>query len=299
MKYYSNEEIWAGGHQPIIDFHTGLLAKFYVVIVEKRGRFIFQDLDTLEEKGAVGFTIPFKKGNGKVVKIVEIAKKQRKMLFAAGPVKVAQYHDILMPLLRSLADGNIQKGDLQAVAGRVEELISVVEPGREFASVAELATVICNFIFPDIGLPKTEFAFLSEVIWTEWLDTLSEATEIYDFNYFWIKQNGTRTRPQDDKEVKEALLQKKLIPKAAPLAYCVRRNGYSLVNGTGQEKYEKADGYVALLLQKTKSEVATSQQGLPPKWKELVGVDNFRPSALLLWLLGGRFDPQQIIRYAY
>ncbi len=299
MEHYPKNEIWAGGHQPVVDFHTGLQAKVYVIAAEKKGRFIFQDLDTLEEKGAISFMIPTKNGSKKTLKVIDVTKKQRKMLFSAGPVRVAQYQFFLMPLIMSLADRNVDKESLKAVSYRVEELISVIKPGEEFRSTAELVVNICNFIFPRIGLPAVKFELLSEILWTEWYDALSESVELYDFNNFWIRKNGTRVRPQNKREVEQALVQKKLLPKAVPLAFCVRLNNYSLVNGLGQEKYEKSDRHVARLLKKTKSEVATSRQGLPPEWEKLTKLDNFRPSALLLWLLGGYFDSSQIIRYAY
>lgn len=300
MKHYSkNREIWVSGHQPLLDFHTGLLAKVYVVTVEKRGRFILQDFDTLEEKGAIGIAIPTKEGSKKNLKMVELEKKQRKNLFSVGPIKVAQYQSYLLPWLRSLAERNISKEILRDVSVRVEELTSVIAPGKEFKNTTDLAINVYNFVFPKIGLPEVKFELASRLLWTEWYESLLEAVELYNFNNFWIQENGIRLRPSSKKEVMVALDQRKLLPKAAPLAFCVRRSNFSLVNGLGQEKYEKADVYISRLLKVTRSEVATSRQGLPPEWKKLAGLDNFRPSALLLWLLGGNFNPVNIIRYAY
>jgi len=112
------EDKWVGGHQPVLDFHTGLIAKIWM-IGEKDGVIIFHDLDTLEERGSMSFRIPINQRNFKYFSLLEIMPSKKK-LFLAGPVKVKkEFGKELFTIFTTLASGEIPRHHLEDIKERI------------------------------------------------------------------------------------------------------------------------------------------------------------------------------------
>lgn len=296
-------------HQPVLNFHTGLVAK--VAEASRRGGvFLIHDLDTLKESGSDLLRVPKPRGPGLgSIRLVE-KRLPRKLLFTAGPVMIEGVEQI-DHAVTSLADGKIS-GDFPE---RVEEFMTCFPNGSHFGSIAELNLRILECVLPKIGvvMPRVErlSRWLGKAVWKE--ASLRFLDYYEDFELLWQKRGAGRgkmpfwrwdspnhRRHQVDSldEARGLATEGLLIPKAIPLVWIVRVElGCPMIRGAGGAEYERPLEEVAGKLKKriAPTTTVTSQQGVPEKWKPAVRDKNFRPSALLLWLLGGEFEHHRII----
>jgi hypothetical protein len=293
---------WVGGHQPLLDFHTGIIAKVWM-IGEKDGVIIFHDLDTLEEKGSVSFKIPINQRNFKDFSLLETIPP-RKKLFLVGPVKVKRdFGKELFTIFTTLASGEISKHHLEDVKERILKFQNTFG-GREFRTIAHLNRDILWFILPRLGVWVAPSLMLSELLETEEGQSSLEETiklmrELSPKNppfWGWNKEKFERYPITNWDEVEKLLSKKKLIPKKLALSCflrCLKVKG--IIRGPGQARYEAGflENFRNLTFPLPPAITLTSYQGVPPIWREKVPND-FRPSALLLWLMGGQFDPKDI-----
>ncbi|MBU1111079.1 hypothetical protein KKB83_05700 [Patescibacteria group bacterium] len=306
---------WIAGHQPVLDFHTGLLAKLWVVsrrdgFPPTRGTLLLHDLDTLQERGSRTIQIPNPRGqNTKGIRLVR-GRIQPDQLFTAGPVVCGDWDDVRRALV-TLADG--EKGLYKLSDRRIRALRRAFPPSRKFKDVAELNIALLRFILPRIGIPVPRIVRLSDLLgqrnWqrniltvlkdlNSWGNAIRRADGRVSSIPFWAWDKQEQKRLPVG-SVSQALIlaqRGQLIPQAAPLVYIVRcRLKRPMVRGTGGAKYEKPLERAARQQRWriARAVTITSTQGCPAAWLSPKG---FRPSALLLWLMGGNFDPRQIER---
>lgn len=301
------------GHQPIADFHTGLIAKVWAT--GKRRVFFLHDLDALAEKGSKGIRVPKPRGrNTDLVRLIA-PKLDKRQLFTAGPVQICGL-GLLGERLITLADGKV-RGFKSEFKNRLEEFATYFPEGTRFESVAELNVSILRFVLPRIGVAIPRLEMLSDWMNTsEWkvaalglLDCLSDFLRVYsqvggrncDQLPFWgwdvLEQN--RFRISSAGEARELAANGWLIPKAPALIWILRVGlGLKMIRGLGGANYEKSIERAASELGRKIASTRTisSRQGVPEPWQGLVRDTNFRPSALLLWLMGGEFVPPSALR---
>lgn len=304
MYRISVEKKWIGGHQPILDFYTGVIAKVWM-IWKKNGIIVFHDLDTLEERGSISLKIPMiNQKDFKYFSLLETIPLKKK-LFTIGPVKVKKkIGKELSTALMTLAGGKIPGHHLEDIKERAIKLQNAFG-GREFRTIAHLNRDLLWFILPRLGIWVRPSWMLSELLLKNgmWKKGLKQTVEIMHKLspenppfWRWEKENFQRYPLTSWKEIKELLQQGKLIPKALAfscLLRCVGSKG--IVRGPGQERYEANFLKKLHYLNPKLPSIITviSQQGVPPIWSEKAP-DGFRPSALLLWLMGGQFEPKEV-----
>jgi len=298
------EKKWIGGHQPILDFHTGVIAKIWT-IWKKNGIIVFHDLDTLEEKGSISLKIPINQKDFKHFSLLETIPSKKK-LFTIGPVKVKkEFREELLAFLISLAAGEIPRHHLEDVKERIIKLQSIFG-GREFRTIAHLNRDLLWFILPRLGVWVRPSWMLSELLLKNerWKRGLRQTVALMKkFSpksppfWRWDKENFQRHPITNWKEAEKLLLKGELIPRRLALSCLLRCVGAKgVVRGPGQERYEteflKRLHYY--LGPKFPSVITVaSQQGVPPIWRKK-SPETFRPSALLLWLMGGQFEPRGV-----
>ena len=287
---------WSAGHQPVTDFHTGLLAKVAKVRV-LNGLWLCHDLDTLEEQGAVSIKVPTKRGDIVTVRLLDtdVAKEN---LFCSGPVRVTScswsgVYDRLVALINGRLPKPVYK---EGIRGRVELLQKRFPQGMEFESVVDFNDDLLSFLLPRIGVTPPRWVRLSTLVADqEWMETFLRAATLLgnpsERFWWWCRETSTRREPKAAEMVNlcPCTLAGCLIPRAETLAVSMRMRG-PVIRGIGQEEYEAA---ISVALPGDAITI-TSNQGLPPVWRSFAPSD-FRPSALLLWLIGGLFDPETII----
>jgi hypothetical protein len=286
------QSTWVSGHQPIANFHTGLIAKIYET-TKRKGTFLVHDLDTLEERGACTIIIPTSHGKLSPFRICSAVSKNK--LFIYGPVTCTNLSGLTEPI-KSLANGRLPKPMLEEIGLRLEYLNKVFPVDRRFKSVTQLNMDLLNLVTSRIGIVMPSILYLSEVLReTSWQAIISQYIQEKTFTYrnFWVKTDNEERRPALPTDPLEGLVEQgELIPKAATLGFLLIKMGIHTIRGIGQERYERESG---LVHNDTEAVTITSDQSVPSIWKEFVPKD-FRPSALLLWLLGGQFDPKAVIK---
>ena len=296
-------------HQPVLDFHTGILAKLWAVAAVG-GVFLVHDLDTLREKGSDNLQVPKPRGGDcKVIRLIQ-EKPSRDKCFTVGPVTVA-YPRRLEEALVSLANGKV-KGEFRRRALYFTDEFE----GLEFTNVCELNLAILEWVLPflEMDFPPTVklSAWLEGREWSlvlehfleyypDYADALSELGIEYRRLplWGWDRQNKERFQVTSLEEAYSLLREGRLIPKGRELVWLIRGElGYPMIRGLGGESYEAPLEKMAQKLGKRLAPTVTitSRQGVPSKWRGVVRDPYFRPSALLLWLMEGYFDPIFIIR---
>lgn len=285
---------WLAGHQPVLDFHTGLVAKAYET-QRRGGTFLFHDLDTMEEDGAFRVGIPNPAGGINRVPLLNITNGSRKQIFSFGAAPVMpNVGELLRQAVKTWANGRLPKPLLDEVSQRIKSFAEALE-GMERRGAA-LPTVVTRFVLwhviPRLGFCAPRILFFSDLLREEgeWKRKVESAWDRFGRDEFWALNGGTRHPVEVGVDVTHLIADGKLIPKAVALAYMLRGGDYAIIRGTGQARYE---GERSEVLPEAECITVTSHQGVPPAWRALAP-EGFRPSALLLWLLGGQFDPELV-----
>lgn len=160
------------------------------------------------------------------------------------------------------------------------------------------------FILPRLGVWVAPSLMLSALLETEEGQSSLEETiklmrKVLPKNppfWKWDKEKFQRYPLTNWSEVEKLFSKKKLIPKKLALSCflrCLKAKG--IIRGSGQARYEASflENFRNLVFQLPPTITLTSYQGVLPIWKEKVP-NTFRPSALLLWLMGGQFDSAEI-----
>jgi hypothetical protein len=275
-----------GGHQPVAEFHTGLIAKVFVLNqwIGKRV-WIVHDLDSLEERGAVSITIPTKHGHVKHVPIFKVEDRSR--LFTSEGIFLG-IEKVVENIISWLEP---PKRKIKEIRERKERFEKIFKPGIK-CKIGKFNTEITQFLIEEISEGKISFPrdtiYLSEFLeTTEGMEIMKEAIETFSppKDFFWLWEDNTR------KKLEEFASNLKLIPKALPLAFMFRKlagkNGV-LVRGFGQKNYEESETPYKDLLPEVRTKVTVSSVQTLPNI-------NLRPSLLLMYLLEIPFDPSKII----
>lgn len=277
--------MWMCGHQPVLNWHTGLLTK--LVRSQQLGAdFFFHNLDLLEEKGAMSVALPVNPGTVKQVRLV--AGIDKKKTFAHGRIAVSDtYIHELGSGIDTLAGGRLPKVLVEQARSRISLLTELLPPGTVVNSVATLSQTLMGLALQGLGLGMPNVLLLSEMLVTPaWQRVVEEAVQVFGADQFWELDSEGGRQQACAGLLALALTQGRLVPKALPLLWCQRRLGYSLVAGLGQAKYEAVS---PVAMPETRTVYVSSKQGLPDEWQGRAP-EGFRPSALLLWLLGGQYD---------
>jgi len=292
-------------HQPVLDFHTGLLAK-----VAYADTWIVHDLDTLNEKGSLSIQMPT--GNG--TKTIPLYKKaENDKLFVTqveykGVVE-AKLVDQLISLLKP--SGYVNRPFLERLRARASELDDRFPPGGVIP--AQRNTELLNYMLKDLGLKTPKFIYLSEILsYSRVKEILIKSLDQFNSNDFWSwEDNGNRAEVRNLNHAIQLLQNGRLIPKAVPISYLfhsmAEEVGVGVIGGVGQNNYESIAKAGGIDLPSVINRLTvTSRQGLRAEeiptngalpvqvLKEWSIPENYRPSALVMWLLGIQFDKTSI-----
>lgn len=273
-----------GGHQPITNLHTGLIAKV-AKLSELDGVYMIHDLDTLAEPGALVIRLPTRVGAPEQGFRIVVERPDTRHLFIRGPVTLTDLSRLEQSLI-TLANRTIPKPFLrEIVKERIERLCTAFPSGKEFSSVTALNIDLMSWVLPRLGVAVQRTILLSELLNMETSkEALGQVVREVGVEGFWLweRESSTRIALPSLSGVDELIGRGALIPQAIALGKLTRLLGYSVIRGTGQARYE--NGFSG-----ADDMTVTSCQGVPPLWAALVS-PGFRPSALLLYLMGGQFD---------
>lgn len=301
----SGETPMLGGHQPVLDFHTGLLAKINLSKV-----WIVHDLDSLAENGSTAVSTPTQQG--KVIQTNLYRGIERANLFLTSAeylgIENAGLSDKLISFLKPL--GLINRRRIKEIKERASLLDSKFPPG--VVNVAQRNTQLLQFVLPDLGITgEKSFLYLSEILCEENIKVLlSEIlNEGVGGENFWAWENYQR-RSIRDVELSSLLEQGRLIPKAITLSLLfhkiAEKKGWGIVGGLGQESYEAKAKLNGTVFPDIKRVTVTSLQGLTENFLTNANGESYvvlqslkekkyRPSAIIMWLLGIKFNPDNIV----
>jgi hypothetical protein len=277
-----------GAHQPLAEFHTGLLAKVWALHRFDGDKiykiWVVHDLDSMTEEGSMSIHVPSKNSLTSIPLYSQVNRK-RHMLFTseAEYLGVRRVAEVVISWLQPSSK------DVKEIRGRAEALDEKFPP--QSVVVAVRNTEMMLFLLEHIGVPKPDHVlYLSELLLQEKekLKTLLGQFGIENF-WEWDKEGNTR-KPVTSTDLLELLIEEgRLIPKAIPLIALLRmmtgESGF-LIRGMGQAEYEKKFPYLPRV---RRAPIVTSFQAF-----QLGGV-GLRPSAVLMYLLGVKFDPHCVL----
>lgn len=315
----NQEDVWLlMGHQPVLNFHTGLAAKAWLVSaisrdpsLRNRVLVFFHDLDP--EAGMWRFSVPFPRGDRGSVWIVDnlpSRKERQEKLPTFGPVITREKDEIvknLFQMLQTISDGTLPRPILEETRWRIEHFADKFA-SKTFPSLADLNVKVIKYSFSLVtGKVFPPSLWLSDLLWgvpkqSTGINKLQEAfhnsleelvksgPKIWSKPPFWEWRPVHQRFPVNWGECQKLLKERRLIPNRDALALAFHRAGALMVGGTGQRDYEKLLKARGILLP-TPTVTVTSTQIVPPIWQGRFPLD-FRPPLLLLYVLGGQLDPR-------
>jgi hypothetical protein len=273
-----------GAHQPVLNFHTGLIAKIWAMntFPGYQSVWVVHDLDTLEEDGAINIKVPTKNG---VLSLPLYSRVDRNKLFTttAQYVGVKKVADVLVSWLEP------SSRTVKQIRERADELDSRFTPGEVVIGIWNTELLLYTLEF--LGVPKPQQIFyLSHLLSSPEVKVKTKLlVDRFGPQGFWEWEGDTRKPLSSSTNLLELVEEERLIPKAIPLSALFRlivgREGV-VIRGMGQAEYEKNCSDLPPV---RKAPVVTSFQAF--QLRE-VGV---RPSALVMYLLGVKFDPHCVV----
>jgi hypothetical protein len=280
-----------GGHQPVAEFHSGLIAKVFALNqwIGKRV-WIVHDLDSLEEEGAISIKIPTKQGHVKHVPIFKVEDRSKLFTFEGTFLGIGKVVENIISWLEP------SKWKIKKIREKKERFEKIFKPGTQ-CKIGKFNTEIHQFLIEEIferkiSFPRDTICLSDFLQTTEGMELMKETIETFSppKDFFWLWEDNTRKKILEELKLKENVSNLKLIPKALALSFIFRKlageNGV-LIRGLGQKKYESETPYKDLLPKVRIEMTVSSVQTLPNI--------NLRPSLLLMYLLDIQFDPSKII----
>jgi hypothetical protein len=271
-----------GAHQPIADFHTGLLAKVWALHHFDGDKiWVVHNLDIMAKEGSMSIHVPTTKALTSIPLYSQVKRNMHKLFITKceylGVKRVTEaVISWLQPSSRAVKE----------IRSRAKILDEKFPPGEVVVAVRN--TEMLLFLLEHLGVPKPDqVLYLSELL-LEKKEELNHLLYRFGPEQFWERDGDTR-KPTSSTNLLELIEEGRLIPKAVPLSVLLRlmvgREGV-LIRGMGQAEYEKNCSDLPPV---RKDPVVTSFQAF--QLRE-VGV---RPSALVMYLLGVKFDPQCVV----
>jgi hypothetical protein len=271
-----------GAHQPIADFHTGLLAKVWALHRFDGDKiWVVHDLDSMMEKGSMSIHVPTTNALTSIPLYSQVKRKMH-MLFTAEAeyLGVRRVAEVVISWLQPSSK------DVKEIRSRAEILDEKFPPGEVVVAVRN--TEMLLFILEHLGVPKPDqVLYLSELL-LEKKEELNQLLYQFGPEQFWERDGDTR-KPTSSTNLLELIGEGRLIPKALPLSALLRmvvgEDGV-LIRGVGQADYEKT---YPDLPRVRRAPIVTSFQAF--QLREV----GLRPSAVVMYLLGVKFDPQCVV----
>jgi len=275
-----------GAHQPVAEFHTGLLAKVWalnnIFSDEDVKIWVVHDLDSMEEEGSMSIHVPTIKGLISIPLYSQVKRNMHKLFITKCEyLGVKRVTEVVISWLQP------SSRLVKEIRSRAEILDEKFPPGEVVVAVRN--TEMLLFLLEHLGVPKPDqVLYLSELL-LEKKEELKQLLYQFGPEQFWERDGDTRKPLSSSTNLLELVEEGRLIPKAVPLSALLRlmvgREGV-LIRGMGQADYEKNHPDLPPV---RKAPVVTSFQAF--QLRE-VGV---RPSALVMYLLGVKFDPHCVV----